>query len=90
MRLLFLIAFIYFGFKVLKFFFKALDIFKTISTNKTFSSSPPTKIDDVMIQDPYCKVYFPKKDGIHLKDKGKNLYFCSSKCRDKYLDEQNN
>jgi len=90
MRLLFLIAFIYFGFKVLNFFFKALDISKTISTNKTFFSNPPTQIDDVMIQDPYCKVYFPKRDGIHLKDKGKDLYFCSTNCRNKYLDKQNN
>ena len=90
MKLLFLIALIYFGFKVLKFFLKILNVSKTISANKTFFSTPPTKIDDVMIQDPYCKVYFPKRDGIHLKDKGKDLYFCSTNCRDKYLDEQNN
>jgi uncharacterized protein len=46
------------------------------------------KIDDVMIKDPYCEVYFPQKEGVHLREGGKDLYFCSEDCRDKYLDEK--
>ena len=41
-------------------------------------------VDDVMLKDPLCGVYFPKKDAISLKEDGKVLYFCSEKCRDDY------
>jgi len=46
------------------------------------------QIDDVMIKDPVCNVYFPKKEGVHVKIKGKDLYFCSSKCRENYFQHQ--
>ncbi|MFO7964683.1 MAG: hypothetical protein R6U50_12225 [Desulfobacterales bacterium] len=48
------------------------------------------KIDDIMIKDPYCQVYFPKKDGVHLREDGKDLYFCSTDCRDKYIEQKGN
>ena len=41
--------------------------------------------DDVLIQDPVCKTYFTQRDGVHLQHEGKDLYFCSSQCRDRYL-----
>ena len=47
----------------------------------------PEQVDDLMIQDPYCEVYFPRKDGHHLRFKGQDLYFCSPACRDNYLKE---
>ena len=59
-----------------------------------FAKSPPRRttrlqgvgqIDDIMVKDPYCETHFPKKDGVHLKIKGEDLYFCCSECRDKYL-----
>ena len=43
------------------------------------------EIDDLMVKDPYCETYFPKKDGYHLKADGKDLYFCSTECRDNYV-----
>lgn len=47
-------------------------------------TGPPDQVDDLMVQDPACGVYFPKKDAYHLRFKGKDLYFCSPACRDKY------
>jgi uncharacterized protein len=44
------------------------------------------KIDDVMIKDPFCEAYFPKRNAVHLKVNGKDLYFCSVECKDKYLE----
>lgn len=41
-------------------------------------------IDDVMVKDPYCEVYFPKRKGVPLKQNGEQLLFCSEKCRDNY------
>jgi YHS domain-containing protein len=45
-------------------------------------------VDDIMVQDPVCKVYFPKRDGVHLRSAGEDLYFCSTECRDRYLENQ--
>ena len=47
------------------------------------------KIDDVMLKDPYCEVYFLERDGIHLNHEGENLVFCSTECRDNFLESLN-
>jgi YHS domain-containing protein len=54
----------------------------------TRAGGEPSQIDDVMVKDPYCNVYFPKRDGIHLRFKGEDFYFCSETCRDKFLAER--
>jgi YHS domain-containing protein len=46
------------------------------------------EIDDVMVKDPYCEVYFPKRKGVHLSLKGEDLIFCSNECRDKFVAER--
>ena len=52
---------------------------------KTVFGKTSSEIDDVMIKDPFCEVYFPKRNGVHLKVDGKDLYFCSTKCKDKFI-----
>lgn len=49
----------------------------------TGRSSP--QIDDVMVQDPYCGVYFPRREGVALMQGGRELLFCSEECRQAYL-----
>jgi len=49
---------------------------------------PAGHIDDVMVKDPYCEVYFPKRKGIPLKKDGELLLFCSEQCRNKFLSTQ--
>ncbi len=44
-----------------------------------------SQIDDVMVKDPFCEVYFPKREGFHLNHNGEDLYFCSEKCRDEFI-----
>ena len=51
--------------------------------------TPAGHIDDVMVKDPYCEVYFPRRKGVPLKHKGEQLLFCSEECRDKYLAKMN-
>ena len=46
------------------------------------------KVDDVMVKDPMCEVYFPKRNGIRFKLGGEDLYFCSKECRDKFVAAQ--
>lgn len=49
---------------------------------------PPSQVDDVMIKDPVCGIYFPQRDGVILKAAEEILYFCSIECRDSYLAQQ--
>jgi YHS domain-containing protein len=46
---------------------------------------PAGQIDDVMVQDPKCQVYFPRREGFAAKVDGQTHYFCSEKCRDEFL-----
>jgi hypothetical protein len=43
------------------------------------------RIDDVMVRDPQCGIYFPQRDGVALKSGSRDLLFCSQKCRDTYM-----
>jgi len=42
-------------------------------------------VDDIMIKDPVCEIYFPKKDGICINVDGNEVCFCSKECRDKFI-----
>jgi YHS domain-containing protein len=60
-------------------------MFPAASSSRSVSSKTTTEIDDVMIKDPFCEAYFPKRNGVHLNFGGKDLYFCCNQCKDKYL-----
>ena len=46
----------------------------------------PEEAGEEMVQDPVCNVYVPKKQAVVLKQAGKETrYFCSTRCRDKFL-----
>lgn len=82
MRILILILLVYLGYRVLK----------AIVMSGTTGHPPQDReslrmVDDVMVKDPLCDTYFPKKDGIKTVIQGETLYFCSEKCRDEYLEK---
>lgn len=52
------------------------------------SYRPPQRVDDVMVQDPQCGVYFARKDGVTLTLDGQEIRFCSEKCRDRFAAEK--
>ena len=45
-------------------------------------------IDDIMVKDPQCNVYFPKRKAVRATIDGQELFFCSTECRDQYLLEK--
>lgn len=47
------------------------------------------KIDDVMVKDPVCGVYFPQREGIELRHGGELYVFCSTACRDRFVEDHN-
>jgi YHS domain-containing protein len=82
MRFLILCLLIYVGYRTLK----AL-IVPHESSSRPETQDELTRVDDVMIKDPFCKTYFPKRSGIKAVINGETCYFCSTACRDKYLEQ---
>jgi len=54
-------------------------------TSRRAAGRSAGQVDDVMIKDPFCEAYFPKRNAVHLNLDGKDLHFCSVECKDKYL-----
>ncbi len=52
------------------------------------SNGEREEIEDVMIKDPHCQTYFPKRQGVAAIISGQEVFFCSKECRDKYLGRQ--
>jgi YHS domain-containing protein len=40
---------------------------------------------DEMVQDPVCGVYFPRSDGVRYREADKEIWFCSNKCKNEYI-----
>lgn len=60
-------------------------MFPDARSPKNVSGKATGQIDDVMIKDPFCQAYFPRRDAVHLNLSGNDLYFCSKECRDQYM-----
>jgi YHS domain-containing protein len=69
-------------------------IYKKLTSGSRHTDSPNISgnhreaIEDMMVQDPYCKTYFPRREGVPLNVGGENVYFCSKECREKFMAEQ--
>jgi YHS domain-containing protein len=81
-KLLLFCVIIYCGYKILKSAVKTLGFGGTGPSQVNASRG---NVENVMIQDPVCKVYFARKDGVCHQIGGKELCFCSEECREKYL-----
>ena len=44
------------------------------------------RIDDLMVKDPVCGIYFPQREGVTLSRGGQTFLFCSATCRDRFLE----
>ncbi|MFO7867482.1 MAG: transcriptional regulator [Candidatus Aminicenantes bacterium] len=55
------------------------------ASRRVSSSSRKT---GMMVKDNVCNTYLPEEDAIKEKLDGEIHYFCSEKCRDKFLESQ--
>lgn len=62
-------------------FFKAL--------NKGSQSPRVSKRQSgIMVKDEMCNTYLPKEDALKANYAGKDYYFCSNECRQKFLEQK--
>ena len=52
-------------------------------TTKIYKGSTGGVIDE-MVQDPLCKTYIPKREAIKRVIDGKEIFFCSKECADRF------
>ena len=60
-------------------------MFPSPSSSESVTGKKAGEIDDIMIKDPYCEAYFPKRKAVNLKFNGEDLQFCSSQCKENFL-----
>jgi uncharacterized protein len=60
-------------------FFKALS-----SVKKTHSSQK--RLSGLMVKDEHCNTYLPQEDAVKEVIDGKEYYFCSNECRQKFIE----
>ena len=82
MRLIILGALIYLAYRAVKSWMTAGS-----RASSKMAQRPAGEIDDVMVKDPLCEVYFPRRNGFPLNFKGEELLFCSQECRDKFVEQ---
>jgi len=82
MRLLILMGLAYIGYRAVKSWLARGPL-----SSSNAGDEISGRIDDVMVKDPSCETYIPKRNSIQLELKGKTLYFCSAECRDSYVEQ---
>jgi YHS domain-containing protein len=79
-KIIFYTLLVYVGYLFFR-FFRAL--------NK--ASKPPRAskgASGIMVKDDICNTYLPKENAIRQVYEGKEYYFCSSECRQKFLEQK--
>ncbi len=82
MRLLLFLLFVYLCYILLK------SRRKSSGNGVTPFKDIKKRADDIMVFDPCCKIYYPRKDCIEFKDKKEILYFCRKECKKKFLEDR--
>lgn len=80
-KLLFFGVLAYIGYQIIKpWLSKHISIYVSDDNKK--------EVEDMMVKDPQCQTYFPKRQGVSAIINGQEVFFCSQECRDKYLGKQ--
>ena len=82
MKLLLLLVIAYLAYRAVKSW-----VVRNLQVPGQNRSSTP-RIDDVMVQDPMCGLYFPQREGVEVKHGGQIYLFCSAACRDRFIEER--
>jgi len=79
---LIMIRIIFFTILFFIFYYVLLNLFKVILTprRRTSQSEP-----EELVQDPYCKVYIPKRSAVRKKIDRSTFYFCNQECLENYV-----
>jgi YHS domain-containing protein len=81
-RLLILAVLLYIGWRLLRNLIR--DKIQNEAKKQQNKAKEEPKVEDVLVEDPVCHTLVPKHQAIRLRQNGKNIYFCSDTCCDKF------
>jgi len=67
--------------------YKFIRLYQNLS-KKSKAPRQPKQISGIMVKDEVCNTYLPKEDAIKEIVEGKEYFFCSKDCRQKFLEEK--
>jgi len=65
---------------------KLFRLFQNPSSSRRRRVENQVKTQGIMVKDEICDVYLPKDEAIKTIFHGKEYYFCSEKCKQKFLE----
>jgi YHS domain-containing protein len=83
-KVLVILVLLYVGYKIVTMFRRE----KTRTVKGYRVDEVPSKGED-LVQDPFCRTYVPKSQAYLKEINGRQQYFCSSECCEKYLSGKN-
>ena len=54
------------------------------AVKKQKNKAAGAKVEDILVEDPVCHTLIPKHQAVRLRQEGKDYYFCSDTCCDKF------
>ena len=81
LRLVVLAILFYIGWQLLR---RSLFPDQGNSDESTVDADNRDKVKDILVEDPVCHTFVPKKHAIRLRHKGRTYYFCSEACCDSF------
>jgi uncharacterized protein len=79
-KLLVILVLLYVGYRIVRMLRRA----KTMNVKGSRVDDAPSKGED-LVQDPFCRTYVPKSQAYLKEIDGRQQYFCSQECCEKYL-----
>jgi len=79
-KLIYYALIVYIIYKVIRFFQKLSQ------RTKLQIQNPRPRLKGMMVKDEACNTYLPKEDAIREVIDGKEYFFCSRECRQKFLE----
>lgn len=67
--------------------YRLLQFFRALGKVKK-PSQPLKRPSGMMVKDEICNTYLPKEDALKEIFQGKEFYFCSKECRQKFLEQK--
>ena len=81
-RLLILGVLLYIGWRLVRSLIR--EKIQTEAKKQQDKTKEEPTVEDVLVEDPICHTLVPKHQAIRLRQNGKNIYFCSDTCCDKF------
>jgi YHS domain-containing protein len=63
---------------------------RPLSRESTAAAAKELQVHDEMVQDPVCRTFVPMREAVLLHRGEMDYYFCSTECRDVFIDREKN